>query len=45
MENFISSKCYPEGISKDKRKKANFRKSCKTFKIVDWHLIYKGKKE
>ena len=43
-ENFIRSKCYPEDISKDKRRRANFRKSCKNFKIVDGHLIYKGKK-
>ena len=43
IENFIGSKSYPEDISKDKRKKANFRKSCKNFKIVDGHLIFKGK--
>ena len=31
MESFVRSKCYPEDISKDKGKKANFRKSCKNF--------------
>ena len=33
IENFVRSKCYPEDISKDKEKKATFRKSCKNFKI------------
>ena len=28
IENFVRSKCYPEKISKDKGKKANFRKFC-----------------
>ena len=37
IENFVSSKWHPEDISKDK-KKANFSKSCKNFKIVDGHL-------
>ena len=27
IENFVRSKCYLEDISKDKRKKANIRKS------------------
>ena len=27
IENFVRSKCYPADISKDKGKKANFRKS------------------
>ena len=31
-------------MSKDKRKKANFSKSCKNFKMVDGHLTYKGEK-
>ena len=31
IENFVTSKCYSEDISKDKGKKANFRKSCKNF--------------
>ena len=44
-EKFVRSKCYPEDISQDKVKKANFRKSCKNFKIVHgYHLIYKGKR-
>ena len=34
IENFVTSKCYPEDVSKDKGKKANFRKSCKNFKTV-----------
>ena len=42
-ENFVRSKCYPANILKDKGKKANSRKSCKNFKIVDRHLTYKGK--
>ena len=44
IENFVRSKCYPEDISKDKGKKANFRKSCKNFKIVDGYLTYKGRR-
>ena len=43
-ENFVRSKCYPEDISKDKGKKANFTKSCKNFKIADGHLTCKGKR-
>ena len=46
LKNFVRSKCYPEDISKDKEKKANFRKSCKNFKIVHGrHLTYKGKRK
>ena len=45
IENFVRNKCYPEDISKNEGKKANFRKFCKNFKIVDWHHVtYKGKK-
>ena len=44
IENFVRNKCYPEDISKDEGKKANFRKSCKNFKIIDGHLTYKGKR-
>ena len=40
----IRSKCYPEDISKDKGKKANFRKSSKNFKIVDRSHIKREKK-
>ena len=43
IENSVRRKCYPEDILK-KGKKANFRKSCETFKIVDGHLTYKGKR-
>ena len=43
IENFARSKYYPEDISKDKGKRANFRKFCKNFKIVEWHLTYKEK--
>ena len=42
IENFVRRKFYPEDISKDKGRKANFRKSCK---IVDGHLTYKGKRK
>ena len=42
VENFV--KVYPEDISKDKSKRANFRKSCKNVKIVDGYLTYKGKR-
>ena len=44
QKTLFRSKCYPEDISKDKGKKANFRKSCKNFKIVDGYLTYKGKR-
>ena len=45
IENFFRSEHYPENISKDKGKLANFRKSCKNFKIDDGHLTYKGEKK
>ena len=38
IENFVRSKYYPDDILKERKKKANFRKSCKNFKIVDGHL-------
>ena len=45
IENFVRSKYYPGDISEDKGKKAEFRKSCKNFKIVHGHhLTYKGKR-
>ena len=44
IENFVRSKYYSEDISKDEGKRAHFRKFCKNFKIVDGHLIYKGKR-
>ena len=40
IENFVRIKCYPEDVSKNKGKKANFRKSCKSFKIGDGHLTF-----
>ena len=40
IENFVRIKCYPEDVSKDKGKKANFRKSCKSFKIGAGHLTF-----
>ena len=43
IENFVRSEYYSEDISIGKRKRGNFRKSCKNFKIVDEHLTYKGK--
>ena len=42
IENFARSKYYPEDISKDKGKRANFRKFCKNFRIVEWHLTWGG---
>ena len=33
--NFVRSKCYPENISKNNGKKANCRKSCQNFKIIE----------
>ena len=44
IENFFRRKYYSEGISKDKRKIANLRKSCENFKVVDGHLTCKGKR-
>ena len=44
IENFVRSKYCSEDISKDKGKRAHFRKFCKNFKIVDGHLTYKGKR-
>ena len=43
-ENFLRSKCYPEDMSKDKGKKANFRKSFKNFNIVDEYNIKKKRR-
>ena len=43
-KNFVESKCYPEDISKDIRKKADVRKSCRNFKMVEEHLRYREKK-
>ena len=46
IENYVRSKCYPEDISKDKLKKANFRKSWKNFKIGHGHhLTNNGKRK
>ena len=42
IENFVRNKYCPEDISKDKGKRANFRKSFKNF-IVDGYLTCKGK--
>ena len=42
--NFVRNKCCPEDISKDKGKKADFKKSFENFKIADGHVTYKGKK-
>ena len=38
IENFVRSKFHPEDIPKDRGKKANFRKSCKNYKVVDEYL-------
>ena len=43
--NFVRNKCCPEYISKDKGKKADFKKSFENFKIADGHVTYKGKKK
>ena len=43
--NFVRNKCCPEDISKDKGKKADFKKSFENFKIADGHVTYKGKKK
>ena len=40
----LRNKYCPEDILTDKRKRANFRKSCKNFKIVDGHVTYQGKR-
>ena len=44
IENFVRSKYYSEDILIDKRKRGNFRKSCKNFKIIDGDLTYKRKR-
>ena len=44
IENFVRSKCYPEDMPKVKGKRANFRKPCKSLKIFDGCLTYKGKR-
>ena len=44
IESFVGSKCYSEDISKDKRKKANFKKYCKNFEIIGHHLTSIGKR-
>ena len=44
IEKIVRSNYYPEDISKDKGKKANLRKSCKNFKIIDQHLTSSRRK-
>ena len=43
IENFLEVNV-TLNTSKDKGEKANFRNSCKKFKITDAHLTNKGKK-
>ena len=44
IDNFFRSKYYSEDISKDKGKRANLRKSCEDFKVVDGYLTCIGKR-
>ena len=44
FEEFLTNKTYPKGISKDNRKKSNFRNPCKNFSIINGDLMYKEKR-
>ena len=44
VEEFLRNKTYPKGNLKDKGKKANFRKECENFRIVNGDLMYKEKR-
>ena len=44
VEEFVRRKTYPKEIAKDKGKKANFRRSCKSFSIKDGELFHKNSK-
>ena len=39
--DFLRSRKYPENILKDKGKRANFRKACKHFTLVNGQMFYK----
>ena len=40
IERYIREKVYPSEIGTDKGKKANFRRACNPFTIVDGQLMY-----
>ena len=44
VKEFLRNKTYPKGILKDKGKKSNIRKACKSFSIVSGDLSYKEKR-
>ena len=41
IERYLRENIYPDGI-KDKGKKANFRKACKSFSIINGQFMYKS---
>ena len=41
VENYLRHKRFPDGIS-EKEDKANFRRTCKKFSLVNGKLMYKG---
>ena len=43
-EEFLRNKTYPKGILKDRGKKSNSRKACKSFSFVHGDLMYKEKR-
>ena len=44
IENYVRNKCYPAEISGKKGDKANFRRACRKFSVINGQFIYKGKR-
>ena len=45
VEEYLRRKVYPEEISKDRGKKANFRRTCKNFSPKNGELFYKDSRK
>ena len=45
VETYLRDGCYPSAIKDNKVKKANFRKACKPFSLLNGQLMYKGTKQ
>ena len=45
VEEFLRRKTYPTEISKDRGKKANFRRNCRNFSLKSGELYYKDSRK
>ena len=45
MEEFLRRRIYPMNISKDKGKRANFRRTCRNFSLKNGELFYKDSRK